>query len=336
MPATGLEPVRPKAADFKSAASTIPPGGPAFRQHWPAGRKLQFRSRVGNRLAQLEAALDQATVTVRSRAPTMFRAPAIEPKLVRAKAPPPARPRRRGRPIFWRLVRWSIILAVWGALAGALSCSGSHATCRGRRTRSMRSAGPAWCCRTRRATWSPLTATSSARRCACPTCHRTCRRRPSRWRTGDSGPIRVSIHGASLRAVIVNLFSGRLRQGGSTITQQVAKNLFLSNARTMRRKVQELMLTAVAGAPFHQAGDSRDLAEPRISRLGRVGHGCRRARFISAFPRASSAVAVRRAGRPAARAPPLQSARGSAGRRRAQARGAGRDGRDRRHHQGAG
>jgi penicillin-binding protein 1A len=45
------------------------------------------------------------------------------------------------------------------------------------------------------------------------------------------------------RAVWVNVTSGRLRQGGSTITQQVAKNLFLTNARTFRRKVQELMLT---------------------------------------------------------------------------------------------
>jgi penicillin-binding protein 1A len=46
-----------------------------------------------------------------------------------------------------------------------------------------------------------------------------------------------------LRAMVVNVTSGHLRQGGSTITQQVAKNLFLTNARTMRRKVQELMLT---------------------------------------------------------------------------------------------
>ncbi len=45
------------------------------------------------------------------------------------------------------------------------------------------------------------------------------------------------------RAVWVNLRSLQLRQGGSTITQQVAKNLFLTNARTFRRKVQELMLT---------------------------------------------------------------------------------------------
>ena len=45
------------------------------------------------------------------------------------------------------------------------------------------------------------------------------------------------------RAMWVNLRAGQLRQGGSTITQQVAKNLFLTNARTLRRKVQELMLT---------------------------------------------------------------------------------------------
>ncbi len=46
-----------------------------------------------------------------------------------------------------------------------------------------------------------------------------------------------------LRALYVNLRAGRLVQGGSTLTQQVAKTLFLTNARTFRRKVQELMLT---------------------------------------------------------------------------------------------
>ena len=45
------------------------------------------------------------------------------------------------------------------------------------------------------------------------------------------------------RAGWVNLQAGQVVQGGSTITQQVAKNLFLSNARTFRRKVQELLLT---------------------------------------------------------------------------------------------
>ncbi|HEY0205629.1 MAG TPA: biosynthetic peptidoglycan transglycosylase, partial [Acetobacteraceae bacterium] len=45
------------------------------------------------------------------------------------------------------------------------------------------------------------------------------------------------------RAIYTNLRYRRVSQGGSTITQQVAKNLFLTNARTFRRKVQELMLT---------------------------------------------------------------------------------------------
>ncbi len=46
-----------------------------------------------------------------------------------------------------------------------------------------------------------------------------------------------------LRAAIVDLRAGHVVQGGSTLTQQVAKNLFLSNARTFRRKVQEVLLT---------------------------------------------------------------------------------------------
>ena len=45
------------------------------------------------------------------------------------------------------------------------------------------------------------------------------------------------------RAAWVNLRAGRVVQGGSTLTQQVAKTLFLTNARTTRRKVQELLLT---------------------------------------------------------------------------------------------
>ena len=55
------------------------------------------------------------------------------------------------------------------------------------------------------------------------------------------------------RAAVVNLRAGHLVQGGSTITQQVAKNLFLTNARTMRRKVQEVILTVWLERTFSKA-----------------------------------------------------------------------------------
>ncbi len=44
------------------------------------------------------------------------------------------------------------------------------------------------------------------------------------------------------RAMAANVMSGRLVQGGSTITQQLAKNLFLTPDRTIERKVQEVLL----------------------------------------------------------------------------------------------
>jgi len=45
-----------------------------------------------------------------------------------------------------------------------------------------------------------------------------------------------------LRATLVNLQNGTWEEGGSTITQQLAKNLFLSPDRTLVRKAQELAL----------------------------------------------------------------------------------------------
>jgi len=45
-----------------------------------------------------------------------------------------------------------------------------------------------------------------------------------------------------LRAAIANVRAGRLTQGGSTITQQLAKNIFLSSERTFSRKAEELVL----------------------------------------------------------------------------------------------
>jgi penicillin-binding protein 1A len=46
----------------------------------------------------------------------------------------------------------------------------------------------------------------------------------------------------TLRAVLTNARAGGVVQGGSSITQQLAKNLFLSNERTIERKVKEAFL----------------------------------------------------------------------------------------------
>lgn len=44
------------------------------------------------------------------------------------------------------------------------------------------------------------------------------------------------------RAMATNILKGRYAQGGSTISQQVAKNLFLTPQKSIKRKVQELIL----------------------------------------------------------------------------------------------
>lgn len=55
---------------------------------------------------------------------------------------------------------------------------------------------------------------------------------------------------AILRAAIKNLASGRIVQGGSTITQQTVKNLYLGQERTWWRKLREALMAVIVDAKY--------------------------------------------------------------------------------------
>jgi penicillin-binding protein 1A len=66
-----------------------------------------------------------------------------------------------------------------------------------------------------------------------------------------------SHHGIDLRgiarATLVNIRAGGFVEGGSTITQQLAKNVFLTSERTMSRKIQEMLLAIWLEARYSKA-----------------------------------------------------------------------------------
>lgn len=53
-----------------------------------------------------------------------------------------------------------------------------------------------------------------------------------------------------LRAVLVNIRTGTLAEGGSTLTQQLAKNMFLTQERTFTRKIKEAVLALIIERKF--------------------------------------------------------------------------------------
>ncbi len=66
-----------------------------------------------------------------------------------------------------------------------------------------------------------------------------------------------------LRAAVASLKGGR-KQGASTITMQVARNVYLSSERTMSRKTYEILLALRLERQLHQGPDPRDLPEPDL------------------------------------------------------------------------
>jgi penicillin-binding protein 1A len=71
------------------------------------------------------------------------------------------------------------------------------------------------------------------------------------------------------RAVAVDLAKGRTAQGASTITQQLVRNLFLTDDQTIERKTQELLLAV----QMEQKYSKRQILELYLSRVY-FGSGC--------------------------------------------------------------
>ena len=80
----------------------------------------------------------------------------------------------------------------------------------------------------------------------------------------EHGPIDMR---STARALFVNLFKGRFAAGGSTITQQTAKNIFLSRDKKISRKVQELILSQWLENRFSK-NQILDLYMNRVSLVG--------------------------------------------------------------------
>ncbi|MFA6958022.1 MAG: PBP1A family penicillin-binding protein [Thermoanaerobaculia bacterium] len=59
----------------------------------------------------------------------------------------------------------------------------------------------------------------------------------------------ISIRGI-FRAAVTNVKSGGVRAGGSTLTQQLVKNLFLTHERTVRRKLREILMAIILDARY--------------------------------------------------------------------------------------
>ena len=57
-----------------------------------------------------------------------------------------------------------------------------------------------------------------------------------------------------LRSVVTNLIAGKIKQGGSTLTQQLIKNMFLTRERTYTRKINEIIMALML--EYHYSKES--------------------------------------------------------------------------------
>ena len=74
-----------------------------------------------------------------------------------------------------------------------------------------------------------------------------------------------------LRAMISNIASGGLRQGGSTLTQQLVKNYFLTRDRTFSRKINEVIMAVLLEQHYSKA----EIMSAYINEIYLGQHGAR-------------------------------------------------------------
>jgi len=170
---------------------------------------------------------------------------AVAPRVRPAPRAAPARPappaRRRPR-LGTRLLRWAVILSVWGMVAGFLALLWFAWDL----PRPEDALGA-----TRRPSVTMLAADGALLATSGDLYGETVRLRdlpahvPAAFIAIEDRRFRdhagLDLIGVA-RALVANVTAGRVVQGGSTITQQLAKNLFLTPERSLRRKVQEALL----------------------------------------------------------------------------------------------
>ena len=74
------------------------------------------------------------------------------------------------------------------------------------------------------------------------------------------------------RAVVADIQAGKVVQGGSTITQQLVRNLYISNERTVQRKLKEACLAIKLNDAWSKQRILADVPQPGLLRQPRLRH----------------------------------------------------------------
>ena len=164
------------------------------------------------------------------------------------------------------------------------------------------------------------------------------RRRCSPPRTATSTSTAASTPSASAGRSTTTSAAAACSQGGSTITQQYVKNVYLTSERSITRKVKEAVLAVKLERELEQGRDPRALPQHDLLRPGRLRRGRRRPGLLRqgrARHRPAGGLLPGRADPLAGRRPTPSPTREEATRRRAhRAHGHGRGGLHRRRRAG--